>query len=146
MSPSCHVARPPQTTCHPSTCRHVMKMSRDMSATQAMSWLAQDDIGRHLSRRASFALASQMSRHKYADTRLRYWLPVTASATLWSWPFSADIVGVATTRGDMSATFPTKALCYFTSEKRLLSSISACYLALLLSLLTNFEEHAQACC
>jgi hypothetical protein len=35
---------------------------------------------------------------------------------------------------------------YFTSEVRSLSSISACYLALLLSLLTNFEEHAQACC
>jgi hypothetical protein len=108
MSALCRVAGPPQTTCRPSTCRHVVKMSQDMSATRAMSWLAQDDIGRHLSRRASFALASQMSRHKYADTWLRYWLPVTASATLWRRPFSADIVGVATTRGDMSATFPTK--------------------------------------
>jgi hypothetical protein len=34
--------------------------------------------------------------------------PVTASATFHVGQFLEDIVGVATTRGDMSATFPTK--------------------------------------
>jgi hypothetical protein len=34
--------------------------------------------------------------------------PVTASATFRVGQFLEDIVGVATTRGDMSATFPTK--------------------------------------
>ena len=34
--------------------------------------------------------------------------PVTASATCHVGQFLEDIVGVATTRGDMSATFPTK--------------------------------------
>jgi hypothetical protein len=34
--------------------------------------------------------------------------PVTVLATLWCQPFSADIVGIAMTCGDMSATFPTK--------------------------------------
>jgi hypothetical protein len=64
MSASCRVAGPSQMTCCPPTCRHVAKMSRDMSATWAVSRLARDDIGRHLSRRTSFALASQMSRRK----------------------------------------------------------------------------------
>ena len=53
-------------------------------------------------------LALQMSLRKNANTWLRYWLPVTVSVTLWCLPFSADIVGVATTHGDMLATFPTK--------------------------------------
>ena len=34
--------------------------------------------------------------------------PVTVSATFHVGQFLEDIVGVATTRGDMSATFPTK--------------------------------------
>jgi hypothetical protein len=34
--------------------------------------------------------------------------PVTASVTFHAGQFLEDIVGVATTRGDMSATFPTK--------------------------------------
>ena len=34
--------------------------------------------------------------------------PVTASATFHVGQFLEDIVGVATTRGDMSGTFPTK--------------------------------------
>ena len=34
--------------------------------------------------------------------------PVTVSATFHVGQFLKDIVGVVTTRGDMSATFPTK--------------------------------------
>jgi hypothetical protein len=47
-------------TCQLPTCQHADDASRDVTATCTMSWLVQDDIRRHLSRCASFALASQM--------------------------------------------------------------------------------------
>jgi hypothetical protein len=49
--------------------------------------------------------------------------PVTASATFHIGQFLEDIVGVATTRGDMSATFPTKMAMLHTLQEQSRDSI-----------------------
>ena len=76
LDPPSNMSAANMPTCRQCVTRRVGNMS---NAIWAMSWLAQDDIGRHLSQCASFALASQMSCDKVSqhmtkiDSQSRCW-------------------------------------------------------------------------
>ena len=83
-------------------------MSQDMSATWAMLRLSQDDIRRHLSWRASFALALQMLWRKISRHMTKIDSQSQRRQHVGCCPKQGDTEWREDMSANMSPTFPTK--------------------------------------
>ena len=88
--------------------RHAGNVSGDTSVTWAMSWLAQDDIGRHLSWCTSFTLASQMSWREIRRHVTKIDSQSRCRQHVGCRPKQGDMEWREDMSADMSPTFPTQ--------------------------------------